>query len=106
VSLQMRQTATGQATSSVKHEPGQTIWGPAIGSYRDGLSLRCPRPPVEVRRVLMTPLSAAFRPASRISAEISLERLEPQRIGDGDGDQRFRQSMSLAVSKNTMASES
>jgi hypothetical protein len=32
--------------------------------------------------------------------------LEPQRIGDGDGDQRFRQSMSLAVSKNTMASES
>lgn len=33
-------------------------------------------------------------------------RLEAQRIGEGAGDQRFRQSMSLAVSKNTMASES
>jgi len=32
--------------------------------------------------------------------------LEPQRIGDGAGDQRFLQSRSLAVSKNTMASES
>jgi len=32
--------------------------------------------------------------------------LELQRIGDGAGDQRFRQSMSLAVSRNAMASES
>lgn len=32
--------------------------------------------------------------------------LEPQRIGDGAGDQRFRQSMSLAVTKKTMAGES
>jgi hypothetical protein len=32
--------------------------------------------------------------------------LEPQRIGDGAGDQRFRQSISLAVRRNTTASES
>ena len=30
--------------------------------------------------------------------------LEAQRIGDGSGDQRFRQSMSFAVSKNAKAS--
>jgi hypothetical protein len=35
-----------------------------------------------------------------------LDVLEPQRIGDGAGDQRFRQSISLAVRRNTTASES
>ena len=32
--------------------------------------------------------------------------LEAQRIGDGGGDQRFRQSMSFAVSRNATASAS
>jgi hypothetical protein len=55
----------------------------------------------------LNPRPEAVRAAEFAGSEFFDPRdLEVQRIGVDAGDQRLRQSMSLAVSRNTMTSES
>lgn len=49
------------------------------------------------------PVEVARKPRPSPSSALGRHCLEAQRIGDGTGDQRFLQSISLAVSKKTTA---